>query len=129
MAEAVVDLNVFISHFSGINRLRKAFCYLAKFVKYIKGQPFEPSVSLADVKEANQNLIKWVQKSAFSAELKAATQNKPLAKSSSLRSLCPLLCDGVLCVGGRLDNTSGYATKHPVILPHHHFTSLLVREV
>ena len=92
-------------------------------------QQINPIISTPVVEEANQALIKWVQKSAFSAELKATTQNKSLSKSSSLYSLCPILRDGVLCVGGRIDNKSGDASRHPVILPRHHFTSLLVREV
>lgn len=49
---------------------------------------------------------------------------------SPLRKLSPLIHDGVICVGGRLDRASlGLSAKHPMILPSkHHVTGLIISD-
>lgn len=49
---------------------------------------------------------------------------------SPLRKLSPLILEGVICVGGRLDRASlGLSAKHPMILPsEHHITDLIIKD-
>ena len=56
-------------------------------------------------------------------------QNKELKISSRLGSLRPVLEDGVLRVGGRLQKSVvlSWDEKHPMILPKHHVSQLIVR--
>ncbi|XP_068704024.1 uncharacterized protein [Montipora foliosa] len=48
----------------------------------------------------------------------------------TVNPLCPILIDGILCVGGRLQNAPiPTEVKHPVLLPKkHHVTDLIVRK-
>ena len=49
--------------------------------------------------------------------------------TSSLRKLNPILVNGILRVGGRLQHAPiDFETKHPVILPAHHFVTRLLVE-
>ena len=82
-----------------------------------------------EMKQALVCLIKFSQNCAFCDEIKALETNKCIAKSSKLQKLCPVLVEGVLCVGGRLDNAGDEAVKHPIILANDHLTTLLIRQV
>ena len=56
-------------------------------------------------------------------------KSKPRIKKHALTKLCPIVIQGLLCVGGRLGN-SEYPSqfKHPVILPTRHVvTELIIR--
>ena len=129
LVEAVVDLNVFIRSFSKLNRLRKACCWIAKFLEHLRGKECSKHITVDEMESVLRALIKYVQAGAFGAEAKAVSSGKPLAKTSSLRTLCPVLKDGLLCVGGRLEGASNEVPKHPIILPRHHLTTLLIRSI
>ncbi|XP_070851400.1 uncharacterized protein [Drosophila suzukii] len=55
----------------------------------------------------------------FMEDRKLLTENKPLYSRSQLLKLSPIICkDGLLRVGGRLDNSQLPAdVKHPILLP------------
>ena len=70
--------------------------------------------------------IAWSQlRDAFKEHFSHEVKSK-----SPLRKLCPTLIDGVLCVGGRLQNAAILTeVKHPVLLPKkHHVTDLIVKK-
>ncbi|GAA53477.1 hypothetical protein CLF_110326, partial [Clonorchis sinensis] len=49
------------------------------------------------------------------------------ARNHNLVRLCPILIDGLLCVGGRLDNLMWpHVAKHPIILPSKHNVTRLI---
>ena len=85
-----------------------------------------------------REILKRVQLTAFPAVFQllfnsnrpAAATKKILRKAgTSIHQLSPILKEGLLCVGGRLD----YAqidddSKHPIILPYkHHITDMIIR--
>ena len=51
-----------------------------------------------------------------------------VSKNSCLRKLCPILVQGLICVGGRLQRSPfSLDVKHPIILPKkHHVTHLII---
>ena len=51
-----------------------------------------------------------------------------MSAASKIRGLDPFLRDGILRVGGRLENASDLE-KHPIILPPHRLTELIIRDV
>ena len=67
-------------------------------------------------------LVKQVQRSCFPREIQLLENGKALPESSPVADLSPFLDDqGVLCVGGRLRNSSLPQTvKHPYLLPQKH---------
>ena len=56
-------------------------------------------------------------------------QKKCVPRSSPIHNLNPFVADGILRVGGRLENAPiSFQTKHPVILPSkHHVTNLIIQ--
>ncbi|XP_052799499.1 uncharacterized protein LOC128231119 [Mya arenaria] len=74
-------------------------------------------------------VIQALQHEIFAEEIRALTNNRQLAKNSQIRNLSPYLDkDGILRVGGRLNNSQLNSTvKTPIIIPRHHLSMLLVR--
>ena len=60
LAESVVDLHVFIGHFSSLKRLLKAVCWLRKFVQHLSGQAVSQVISVSDIESAKTSLVKFV---------------------------------------------------------------------
>ena len=66
-------------------------------------------------------LLHLSQQLSYPTELEQLMKGKPIARSSSLRFLCPLLGeDGLLRVGGRIEKSEqSYNFNHPIILHKH----------
>ena len=83
------------------------------------------------MQEAECAIAKSVQYECFGEELKLLqSQQKTVRRSSSLYRLDPVLIDGVLCVGGRLNNAPrrSHEANHQIILPkQHHVSDLIIR--
>ncbi|XP_072028357.1 uncharacterized protein [Amphiura filiformis] len=71
-----------------------------------------------------------LKKSSYE-EFSALQRNQQISKTSNLCNLNPILCNGLLKVGGRLHNACiTEAAKHPLILPkHHHVGDLIIRHI
>jgi len=115
--------------------LNKVRCKLEQ----AKGQrsPMKGRVTVDEMKIAEQEVLRVVQKRAFPKEVKQLTETsltdgamtKLVNKSSSIRSLDPFMKDGLLRVGGRLRHSSIEAeARNHIILPKKvHVVDLLVR--
>ena len=130
-AAAVVSqsLESLLSHYSSFYRLKRAVCWLVKFANYLRKKDVQSVISVLDMESAENRLLKAVQSEAFASEIAAVRENKPVPASSSCRKFVTTLIDGLLCVGGRLKNSTTNANKHPIILPEHHITRLIIRDV
>ena len=86
-------------------------------------------LDVEELQSAERAIIKAVQTSRFGEERLSLEEAKKVKKSSHIISLDPVLIEGTLRVGGRLQNSPlKNATKHPAILPKdHHIASLIVR--
>jgi len=133
----------FFEHYSSFSKLIRIFAYCLRFIKHTRKKytKFKSNcstvssthsfLSYSETREAEENIIRWIQNMHFSEELKCIKEHKILKKSSPLRSLFPFLDEtGLLRVGGRLQNSSlPESSKHPIILPSQHkFCERLIRE-
>ena len=77
--------------------------------------------------------IASVQATTYGREIELLMRNDEakLSKNSFIIKLSPVFHDGLLRVGGRLDNAKvSYDVKHPIILPgKHRLTELLIRGI
>lgn len=74
--------------------------------------------------------IRETQADSFKEEIACLNRKKTLPTSSKLLQLTPFLdSDGLLRVGGRLENAScSYNVKHPLVLPKNHiFVDLIIK--
>ncbi|TWW61444.1 hypothetical protein D4764_04G0000910 [Takifugu flavidus] len=85
------------------------------------------SVTFEQLMTAEAEIIRYSQSQCFPEEIRALCSNKPVKKSSQLYRLDPMLQDGFLRVGGRLNRAAMPAeTKHPVILSKHSRVAILI---
>ena len=98
-------------------------------------------LSVAKLESARSDIITLVQKDHhFCSELAVLSDHDKLTdlahfsgntKSPRLRKLCPILIQGILRVGGRLDRLTLPADrKHSIILPSsHHVAGLIISHI
>lgn len=119
-----IEPNSFILRFSSYSRLLRVASYCFKWLHF-RSTTDGPS----DLTTVEMRLIKIVQNESFS-EITSILNQKPIDPKSSIRNLDPFLdSNGILRVGGRLQQSSlSEGEKFPIILPpKHHFTTILIR--
>ena len=84
-----------------------------------KGEEVNKTLTVLDLKESEQLIMKIFQEKHFYREIDALKLKGKLVKTSQLSRLDPYLDDvGMLRVGGRLQRSSTqFEIKHPIILP------------
>ncbi|CAH8681695.1 unnamed protein product [Schistosoma rodhaini] len=134
--ESTVDL--LINYYSDWTRLLKAVAWLTRFKLYLlimrSGRTdLSLQMGMLRVDELNLaclNLIRYVQRILFRKEIEmlaSDTISKVKITNSPLRTLNPMMINGLLCVGGRLQISSWpESRKHPIILPSKHKVTNLI---
>lgn len=128
--------------FSNLTVIINVFAFICRFISnckrkscHVKKSPEGEGklVPSAEERRAAENQIfLYVQSLYFFDDINCLSKNIALKKSSSLRSLNPIIdSDGLLRVGGRLQNSSvSYNAKHPIILPSQHkLSKLLIQQL
>ena len=121
---------------------------MLRFKNYLRRQTGEVksgNLTVDEIVTATREVVKVVQRQAFPKELAVLQRISHVTPSrtsvpqgsklgfvgyvSPLRKLNPVIFDGVICVGGRLERASiELSAKHPMILPgKHHVTDLVIR--
>ncbi|XP_077976208.1 uncharacterized protein LOC144432057 [Styela clava] len=90
-------------------------------------------LTVQELSYAERDIIEYVQRQSFREELKCILNGKFISKGDCSRrmlKLNPVLEDGLMKVGGRLENAPiMHSSKHPIILPHiSHLTDLVIRD-
>ena len=126
----------FIQAYSDLNRLKIAASWILRFKMYLsqmqKRQTEVPKslIGMDELKNTELYLIKYVQSCVYKDEMYLLEQGRLVNRVSRLYKLNPILVQGILRVGGRLDNAVlDYDLKHPIILPDmNHLTTLIIRD-
>ncbi|XP_057713144.1 uncharacterized protein LOC130929733 isoform X2 [Corythoichthys intestinalis] len=122
-----------LQKFSDWTRAVKAIARLRRYVKSAKNSKVmsNESTTLEERKEAEEFILRTVQKETFSKEIKSLKDKKELKSfQSKLYQLSPFLdVHDILRVGGRLTKASLHPNiKHPAIMPRdHHVSRLLIK--
>ena len=121
--------------------LLKGISWIKRFKQYIVMKKQDPScvnlnrgpLTINELRDATRDIIRLIQLEQFPREFrllrsKISSDNGVASpRNSQLRNLCPILLDGLLCVGGRLNYTNyPQSVKHPPILPKKHWVTQLV---
>lgn len=129
LATEVNNCNDILKHFNHLS----SWTTLVKVVARIKRLTSKPKqhgehVTIEERKRAAEAVIKVTQQQAFPLEIKMLQSGKNLPNSSSLFNIGPIWSEDLLCVGGRLNQSSlCHKVKHSVILPgNSHITKLIV---
>ncbi|XP_057680914.1 uncharacterized protein LOC130908955 isoform X1 [Corythoichthys intestinalis] len=122
-----------LQKFSDWTRAVKAIARLRRYVKSAKNSKVmsNESTTLEERKEAEEFIIRTIQKETFSKEIQYLKDKKELKSfQSKLYQLSPFLdVHDILRVGGRLTKASLHPNiKHPAIMPRdHHVSRLLIK--
>lgn len=119
------DFSYFLHYFSSFAKLLRSVVWLTRFLQFLatKTKTHDKQISVEENKNAEMKIIQGVQKEKFEVEIQDIKTGQQAKTSSTLASLCPIFEDGLLKVGGRQPGT------HPVILPKHHVTDLIIKQV
>ncbi|XP_058817497.1 uncharacterized protein LOC131680803 [Topomyia yanbarensis] len=124
--------NELFLRYSSFNKLVRVVSWIQRFSfnsriqnRYGRKTGF---LSVIEIKQATHCLVKLAQDERFSQDLAEVARNEQVKQNSRLKTLTPILTNGVLRVGGRLRHAPvSYDQRHPMILPDKHpFTELLV---
>ena len=125
-------VDVLLNHFSSYYKVKKALCWLRRFVTFMKQkQCSQGHITVTELNDAERVIIKHVQRTSFNKEIAEIERSGHVHRSSNLLKLCPRLDNGLLVIGGRLEHASvPDHMKRPVILPRQHrLSELICREV
>ncbi|XP_030854473.1 uncharacterized protein LOC115929512 [Strongylocentrotus purpuratus] len=139
-----------IHHYSDWIRMKRAVCWLRRFIRWItlkseakdvsEGDSLKGRITLQEMDAAEMVILKFVQKENFAQEIKCLESKDPsgvqrgrqkpgVKKTSPIYKLDPVLDEGLLRVGGRLQKSSlPDNAKHQVILPKKGHVSKLILE-
>ena len=123
-------LNTLINFFSSSHRLFIAVSWWRRWCLKAKKKTFSGPITLSEMKEAEMKCVRYVQESVYQKELSDLdSEEGQVSTRSELRTLAPVICDDLICVGGRLKHADpNLINRHPVILPRkHHLSYLLLR--
>jgi len=74
-------------------------------------------LTLKEIKSAEVIILKITQNDAFHEELKQLNVGRDIARNSPLKTLNPFLKDGLILVGGHLQNLNlRKEQRHPIVL-------------
>ena len=139
-------INKAIQKFSSWTRLKKIIALVLRYKNNLRKQvrrhqvteidrnyayadiKVVPPISVSELKESEKEILKFVQKQSFQEELVVLRQrSKTFNKSSHIYKLDPILEDGLIRVGGRLQQAPiSDNAKHPIILPKKNRVSKLI---
>ncbi|XP_008183125.1 uncharacterized protein LOC103309446 [Acyrthosiphon pisum] len=119
-----------VSRYSDWRRLVRAIAWLRRFVEYLllkRKASWSQHLTVQELQEAKEVLIKRAQAEAFGKEVVALKNGKEIPHKSRLRSLCPYIDNGLILVGGRLQNAIvSKEQKNPIVLPPDHLITRLI---
>ena len=132
-------LSKLLSYYSSWYKLRICVAWLLRFKHFLVDRhlkkPREASlqvnaISVKEIQHATIAIIQLVQSTTYSTELKDLSAGRVVTKSSSLRKLSPIIDNGLILVGGRLNRAPvHFEARHPILLPDkHHVTNIIIQE-
>ena len=123
-------LQMLMRHYSSWYKMKRALAWWARFIGFFKGQRFTSGLSVQEIRQAEEVLLRMCQSETFASEIERLRKGKPVKASSSVRQLNPFLdVQGLLRVGGRL-KASDFKIKHPYIISGRHIiAAVIVRDI
>jgi hypothetical protein len=128
----VNQLETNLLHKFSFPKLRRVVATCLRFLYNCKNNPNKRTgeFSSSELIDATTTIIKLLQRVEFAEELVSMETKSAINKTSKLRALNPLSDNaGLIRVGGRLNNADiSYDQKHPILLPKHQVTQLIIKE-
>ena len=111
--------------------LKRKFAWLLKYKEFLRsGKVKDKKLTTEDMKNSEIAIFKMIQRRYFKREIELTLAKKCLPRNSKLKNLSPFLDENFLLrAGGRLKNSNlSFDQMHPIILPKHHVSNLILIE-
>ncbi|XP_011548524.3 uncharacterized protein LOC105380630 isoform X1 [Plutella xylostella] len=118
-----------IKKYSNLNKLNRVFVYMRRFIHNSRhpNNRIVGVLSVDEMRHALLELIRFAQTESFQMEYKLLKNSKQLPQTSNILCLKPFMENGIIRVGGRLEQSSyNYDKKHPILLHHSHTLTILI---
>lgn len=117
-----------IEYYSAYHKLCRAVAWFQRFALYRRGIRNREELSVEDLRRAEWATLRYVQRQAFPEEIERLERQESVSNRSVLSALDPFIGEqGLVRVGGRLQECTADVQKHPIVLPKHHVAELIVR--
>lgn len=122
------SVNDILELYSEWNQMIRGVAWLTIYSKFLRKKINGPqSLRIHDLNEARKTVLRMFQAECFSKDILSLEKEVP--RNSKLRSLNPFLRDGLILVGGRLNNSDmADKHKHPVVMPAAHKVTRMIFE-
>ena len=121
-----------LNHYSEKHAMLRGLAWILRVQRcLLKRAPWRsPRLEAADLQAAESTVIRWQQKQSFPEEYEDLSNGREVSRRSKIVKLCPIMTEGIVRVGGRLQNANMTSeTKHPIILPDDgRLTEMIVQE-
>ena len=134
------DANSFLEWSENASRtwaVKRKLSHIMRFIHNIRAKMYNKQrrcgpVQVDDMLDSEFALARIYQAHHFRDEFRRCSSGKSVASNSSLKNLDPIWDSHhkLMRVGGRLNHAQqcSESQKHPIILPHCHFSRLIIRE-
>ncbi|XP_043264252.1 uncharacterized protein LOC122404380, partial [Colletes gigas] len=123
----------FVFRFSTWSKLLRVTAYCLRLRRPMQGERRSFDANIVEASElqlAKERIVRYIQRTHFAGEYQCLKKRREIPAKSPLKRLNPFLdAHDVLRVGGRLENaTLAWEAKHPIILPKHHVSTMIIRQ-
>lgn len=134
LKQTTIESNFLLNKCSTLNKLTRVIAYISRFTNNTRDKNKDSRtlgyLTTKEYQNACNIIIKLVQREKYGKELKSLQKNQSVDTLSELKTLNPyLVVNGIIRVGGRLENALTLGQKNGIILPKHHVTTLIISEV
>lgn len=127
------DTRDILLRYSTFSKITRVVAFIKRFIHNCRNQqgPNSGPLTREELINSERFILKKVQASEFASDINDLKKGHPVSKTSKLTCLHPFVDEhGLLRVGGRLEEATHltFTEKHPIILPKHHVTDLIIQK-
>ena len=121
-AEELRGVDRLMAYFSSWHKLKISTAWMLRFMRHNNREPPAGEISVQELDLAESELIKFEQTRRFPNRIKSLSKGEiphlPWSETRQMEKLSPILVEGIMRVGGRINNADlPFNARHPIILP------------
>ncbi|XP_062704435.1 uncharacterized protein LOC134286779 [Aedes albopictus] len=127
---ATIDSLPVFKAFSSFRKLQRVVAYILRFVRNCRiaasQRQQSKQLTVSEMQMSLETIVRAIQRMEFFEEIRRVLSNEP---SKRFATLCPIIENGILRVGGRLQNSKlPFNAQHQMMLPNNHpITEQIIR--
>ncbi|XP_052888952.1 uncharacterized protein LOC128297361 [Anopheles moucheti] len=118
------------SKYSSFRKLQRVIALVQRFIHNCREKDVSKRITsrcpiIPELRSALELIVQVIQRETLTDEIQRVENNEPCKK---IYALHPIIVNGILRVGGRLQNSNlSLSSKHQILLPRHLITDLIIQ--